>query len=58
MRAPASIAFLDWLEADSDGAAAIKWGVVAADGPFWRALAEVLAESGGAASCRTASSAR
>jgi CelD/BcsL family acetyltransferase involved in cellulose biosynthesis len=39
-------AFLDWLEADADGAAAMKWGVVAADGPFWRALAEALAESG------------
>ncbi|HJY78438.1 MAG TPA: GNAT family N-acetyltransferase [Burkholderiales bacterium] len=39
-------AFLDWLEADAQGAAAIKWGSVAADGPFWRALAEALAESG------------
>ena len=39
-------AFLDWLEADADGASAMKWGVVAADGPFWRALAEALAESG------------
>jgi hypothetical protein len=39
-------AFLDWLEADAHGAAAIKWGVVAADGPFWRVLAEALAESG------------
>lgn len=39
-------AFLDWLEAASDGAPAIRWGVVAADGPFWRALAEALGESG------------
>jgi hypothetical protein len=39
-------AFLDWLEADAHGASAIKWGVVAADGPFWRALAAALAESG------------
>lgn len=39
-------AFLDWLEADAQGAAAIKWGSVAADGPFWRALGEALAESG------------
>jgi hypothetical protein len=39
-------AFLDWLEADAHGASAIKWGAVAADGPFWRVLAEALAESG------------
>jgi len=39
-------AFLDWLGADAQGAAAIKWGSVSADGPFWRALAEALAESG------------
>src|ERR1043165_9524179 len=39
-------AFLDWLQGDAQGAAAIKWGSVAADGPFWRELAEALAESG------------
>ena len=39
-------AFLDWLESDTDGAPAIRWGTVSADGPFWRALAEALAESG------------
>ena len=39
-------AFLDWLEADTDGAPAIRWSSVSADGPFWRALAEALAESG------------
>jgi CelD/BcsL family acetyltransferase involved in cellulose biosynthesis len=38
--------FLDWLETDSDGAPAIRWGTVSADGPFWRVLAETLAESG------------
>ena len=39
-------AFLDWLEADAKGAAAIKWGTVSADGPFWRALAQALTDSG------------
>ena len=39
-------AFLDWLEADPQGASAIKWGLIGADGPFFRALSEVLAESG------------
>jgi hypothetical protein len=38
--------FLDWLETDSDGAPAIRWGTVSADGPFWRVLAETLVESG------------
>jgi CelD/BcsL family acetyltransferase involved in cellulose biosynthesis len=39
-------AFLDWLEADPQGASAVKWGLIGADGPFWRALTEVLRESG------------
>ena len=39
-------AFLDWLEADPQGASAIKWGLIGADGPFFRALSEVLGESG------------
>src|SRR4029453_1530547 len=39
-------AFLDWLEADAHGASAVKWGSIAADGPFWRTLAQALAESG------------
>src|SRR6185369_3044939 len=39
-------AFLDWLEADAEGASAIRWGSIGADGPFWRTLAEALAESG------------
>jgi len=39
-------AFFDWLEADARGAPAIKWGSVAADGPFWCVLSAALAESG------------
>jgi CelD/BcsL family acetyltransferase involved in cellulose biosynthesis len=39
------IAFLDWLEADREGAAAIQWGVIGADGPFFRSLSEALEES-------------
>jgi CelD/BcsL family acetyltransferase involved in cellulose biosynthesis len=40
------IAFLDWLEADAQGGPAIEWGLIGADGPFWRALTEALAETG------------
>ena len=39
-------AFLDWLEADAQGACAVKWGAIGADGPFFRALSETLEESG------------
>jgi CelD/BcsL family acetyltransferase involved in cellulose biosynthesis len=39
-------AFVDWLEADGNGASAIKWGMIADDGPFWRVLAEALARNG------------
>jgi len=40
------LALLDWLEADSQGASVINWGLIGADGPFWRALSEALEQSG------------
>ena len=40
------VAFLDWLAEDAHGASAIKWGSIATDGPFWRVLADALAEGG------------
>ena len=40
------VAFLDWLEADAEGASAIQWGLIGADGPFWRALRTALEASG------------
>ena len=40
------VAFLDWLETDPRGASAVKWGLVGADGPFWRAMTEALEQSG------------
>jgi CelD/BcsL family acetyltransferase involved in cellulose biosynthesis len=39
-------AFLDWLENDPQGASAIKWGLIGADGAFFNALSEALHESG------------
>lgn len=40
------LAFLDWLEADPRGAPAVRWGLLGADGPFYRALTEALEASG------------
>src|SRR5688572_6639776 len=37
---------LDWLARDRQGAAAIEWGEVAGDGPFFAALGDVLDDSG------------
>lgn len=40
------VAFLDWLAADPQGASAIKWGPIGADGPFFRALSDALVQGG------------
>ena len=40
------LAFLDWLEADPQGASAVRWGLLGADGPFYSALTEALETSG------------
>jgi CelD/BcsL family acetyltransferase involved in cellulose biosynthesis len=39
-------ALLDWLARDRNGAAAIEWGEVAGDGPFFAALGDVLDDGG------------
>lgn len=39
------LAFLDWLERDAQGSAAVRWEQLRADGPFFRTLEEVLAQS-------------
>jgi CelD/BcsL family acetyltransferase involved in cellulose biosynthesis len=38
-------ALLDWLARDPHGAGVVEWGLVAADGPFQRALEQVLDET-------------
>lgn len=40
------LAFLDWLERDPEGSAAVCWRLLRADGPVFRTLAEALAHSG------------